>query len=643
MHEHLNAFNKILADLQNLDVEIDDEDKALLLLNSLPDKYEHLTTTLLYGKDEIKFNDVSNTLMNNEVRKKDQDAHRESSSNALTARGRTSTRKFGGGWKSRSKSREKSSERRQLAKDEYAYCHQKSHWRKNCPKIESKEPKANIAYEAVEKDDTTFTISLSASHSDEWILDSGCSCSYHMCSNRDWFSSFEELDGGVVLMENDNACKTLGIGTIKLKIFSGTVKVLTNVRYVPDLKKNLISLENFDSKGYKIILEGGVLKVVRGALVVLKDTHRGNLYFLDRSTVIGRVALSNSSDKSDTLWYICDWGILEKRLCKLWVKFGIAIHQTEGNLDYVHSDKRVWVYTVRHKDEVLEIFLRWKKMIKTQTGRKIKKLRSDNGGEYRKAFWTKAINYVAHLINRLSSTAIERKTPMEVWSGKCATDYDSLHIFGCPAYFHVKEDKLDPKAKKAIFVGFSTGIDWGSRMNNGGPLGENDTGLSVYYYFATRTLAVRNSLLGANHESVMLKNSEKENLSPTSTQHVELMSPLVPTKTVQTVDIPDEESDDIDTTPDLKEAQSSQPVESIATSRPQRVIRRPARYTDIMAYALLVIEGVPCTYKDVVQEYMTVTEAFKEAIWLHDLVNDFGIDQKHVDVYCDSQNAICLA
>jgi cell division cycle protein 20 (cofactor of APC complex) len=37
MNEHLNDFNKIIADLKNLDVEIDDEDKALLLLNSLPD------------------------------------------------------------------------------------------------------------------------------------------------------------------------------------------------------------------------------------------------------------------------------------------------------------------------------------------------------------------------------------------------------------------------------------------------------------------------------------------------------------------------------------------------------------------------------------------------------------------------------
>ena len=29
MNEHLNRYNKILADLQNLDVEIEDEDKAL--------------------------------------------------------------------------------------------------------------------------------------------------------------------------------------------------------------------------------------------------------------------------------------------------------------------------------------------------------------------------------------------------------------------------------------------------------------------------------------------------------------------------------------------------------------------------------------------------------------------------------------
>ncbi|KAF5939683.1 hypothetical protein HYC85_023942 [Camellia sinensis] len=42
-------------------------------------------------------------------------------------------------------------------------------------------------------------------------------------------------------------------------------------------------------------------------------------------------------------------------------------------------------------------------------------------------------------------------------------------------------------------------------------------------------------------------------------------------------------------------------------------------------------------------EYMVVTEAFKEAIWLHGLIEDLGIVQKHVEVYYDSQSAICLA
>ena len=47
---------------------------------------------------------------------------------------------------------------------------------------------------------------------------------------------------------------------------------------------------------------------------------------------------------------------------------------------------------------------------------------------------------------------------MEVWSREFSTNSDGLHIFGCLAYFHVKEDKLDLIAKKAIFVGFSIGV-----------------------------------------------------------------------------------------------------------------------------------------------------------------------------------------
>ena len=36
--EHMNSYTKLLIDLSNVDVKIDEEDKAVILLNSLPDK-----------------------------------------------------------------------------------------------------------------------------------------------------------------------------------------------------------------------------------------------------------------------------------------------------------------------------------------------------------------------------------------------------------------------------------------------------------------------------------------------------------------------------------------------------------------------------------------------------------------------------
>ena len=100
-----------------------------------------------------------------------------------------------------------------------------------------------------------------------------------MCPNKGWFSSFKELDGGIVFMGNDNACKTMGISTIQLNNHDGSIQVLTGVPYVPSFKKNLISLGVINSKGLTITLRDGLLKVVAGALTVMKDTIINNLYY----------------------------------------------------------------------------------------------------------------------------------------------------------------------------------------------------------------------------------------------------------------------------------------------------------------------------------------------------------------------------
>jgi hypothetical protein len=80
------------------------------------------------------------------------------------------------------------------------------------------------------------------------------------------------INGGLVFMGNDVACKTKGIGKLHLKLHDGSTGVLEEVRYVPDMKKNLISLGTLEEKGYKITMENGTMKVISGAPVVMKAT-----------------------------------------------------------------------------------------------------------------------------------------------------------------------------------------------------------------------------------------------------------------------------------------------------------------------------------------------------------------------------------
>nr|GEV80960.1 zinc finger, CCHC-type [Tanacetum cinerariifolium] len=57
-------------------------------------------------------------------------------------------------------------------------------------------------------------------------------------------------------------------------------------------------------------------------------------------------------------------------------------------------------------------------------------------------FWAKATCTVAYLINRSPSTAIEKNTPMEMWSGH-PREYGLLRVFGYVAYSHVKKEEED--------------------------------------------------------------------------------------------------------------------------------------------------------------------------------------------------------
>src|SRR3954466_12876034 len=68
--QHLNAFNKIVSDLLVLEVKLQEEDKALILLSSLPPSYDHLMTTILFGKETLELEGVRVMLVNNELMKR---------------------------------------------------------------------------------------------------------------------------------------------------------------------------------------------------------------------------------------------------------------------------------------------------------------------------------------------------------------------------------------------------------------------------------------------------------------------------------------------------------------------------------------------------------------------------------------------
>jgi transposase InsO family protein len=169
--------------------------------------------------------------------------------------------------------------------------------------------------------------------------------------------------------------------------------------------------------------------------------------------------------------------------------------------------RKVWVYFMKHKGEVFQHFLNFKTMVEKEKGVSIKCLRSDGRGEYfsnefseylkehgiqrkyscsyspqrngvaeRKNrhiakvaramlneknlpnyFLAEAVAIVVYIMNQTPTAIVHGMTPKEKFTCK-KPDVSHLRVFGCIAYVHVpneKRSKLDPKAEKCFFIGYS--------------------------------------------------------------------------------------------------------------------------------------------------------------------------------------------
>ena len=165
------------------------------------------------------------------------------------------------------------------------------------------------------------------------------------------------------------------------------------------------------------------------------------------------------------------------------------------------------VYFMKHKSEVLEKFKDFETAIASSEER-IRKLRTDNGGEYvskefeaylkskrilhevsvphspeqngvvermnrtlmesarsmlshaglSNRYWAEAVATAAYIRNRTPTAAFkEEQTPYERWYGK-RPNVSHLKVFGCMAFAHIPDaqrQKLDKKSEKLRFVGYS--------------------------------------------------------------------------------------------------------------------------------------------------------------------------------------------
>ena len=74
-----------------------------------------------------------------------------------------------------------------------------------------------------------------------------------------------------------------------------------------------------------------------------------------------------------------------------------------------------------------------------------------------KFLWGEAANTTVYSQNRCPHSALDSKTPEEVFSSK-KPDVSHFRVFGCPVYFHVpkeKRRKSNASTKKGMFVGYN--------------------------------------------------------------------------------------------------------------------------------------------------------------------------------------------
>lgn len=405
---------------------------------------------------------------------------------------------------------------------------------------------------------------------DGWILDSGASS--HFVSDKSRLENYEPYVIQVKVADQQ-IVHTVGRGKLRVRSIVKCVQhniTFSNVLYVPNFA-NLISVGRLTHLGADIRFSKHLCSIVMEGQTILEATRfRQNLWRLQFDYVEPKkqmsaetVHLASSTDKTQTLHRRL--GHPSVKSMEQLVKDQILPPITPGEFEEfrnrtclpciqgkqhraplptgttkvtvplarVHSDlagpkpvqsfsgKRymmtiwdeatsfLWTYPIEQKSDAFEIFVQWQAQVERETGKKVKTLRMDNGGEYtsntcktylrtlgiraettiphtpqqngksergnrtieekvtcllqdangiddseRGRYWAETLNTATYLINRLPTSSNNGKTRYEAYYGS----RPSLHhvrTFGSKAYVYDRtHNNHQSKTIECILLGY---------------------------------------------------------------------------------------------------------------------------------------------------------------------------------------------
>ncbi|GKB85646.1 hypothetical protein Tco_0957918 [Tanacetum coccineum] len=235
---HIDEFNKLILNLANIDVESEDEDRALMLLTSLPSSYENFVKTLLYGRQSLTMKDVLETLNSRELKKRNEGTQ-EVTGDELYVRGRSDhsgKAHFGGSSRFKSRGR--------TGKLKYFICHSEGHLKRDCL---IKKSSGFIKKGKRDQDSDSSDDEGNAYFKEALVV----------------FGNDEMTE--LVMDSGDNRTYTIkGTGKVKIQLHDGSSFILEDAKYVPGLRRSLISLGTLEKKGYTVKMQMGRIKVIKG-------------------------------------------------------------------------------------------------------------------------------------------------------------------------------------------------------------------------------------------------------------------------------------------------------------------------------------------------------------------------------------------